>query len=171
MQLYHHARLNSNCNQYLCVQQSPQTMLVWQMVFGPVLKMHILMSGCFTWMHQAKLVQFPPHSRNMRMSKKSLRPTHQTNWTVFTPLVFSSTGGLGREATISYKRLADLLAHKRDKPYPVIMAWLRCKLSFAAVCSSILCIRGSISSANHPVRDLFDITLATSEGGVSLAWH
>ena len=45
---------------------------------------------------------------------------------VFTPLVFSSTGGIGREATIFYKRLADLLAHNRDKPYiyPVIMGWL-----------------------------------------------
>ena len=87
---------------------------------------------------------------------------------VFTPLVFASTGGLGREATTFYKRLADLLANKRDKPYPVVMGWLRCKLSFAAVRSSILCIRGSRSSANRPVRDHFDITLATSEGGVPL---
>ena len=60
---------------------------------------------------------------------------------VFTPLVFASTGGLGQEATTFYKRLADLLANKRDKPYPVVMGWLRCKLSFAAVRSSILCIR------------------------------
>ena len=37
---------------------------------------------------------------------------------VFTPLVFLSTGGIGREATIFYKRIADLLG---DKPYPVIM--------------------------------------------------
>ena len=37
---------------------------------------------------------------------------------VFTPLVFLSTGGIGREATIFYKRIVDLLG---DKPYPVIM--------------------------------------------------
>ena len=47
-------------------------MLVVLMVFGPVLKMHILISGCFTQTHQAMLVQFPLHSRNMRMSKKEL---------------------------------------------------------------------------------------------------
>ena len=29
---------------------------------------------------------------------------------VFTPLVFTSTGGMGREATVFYRRLADLFA-------------------------------------------------------------
>ena len=37
------------------------------------------------------------------------------------------------------------------------MGWLRCKLSFAAVCSSILCIKGRGSSINHLIQD-FDIT-------------
>ena len=82
---------------------------------------------------------------------------------VFTPLVFSTTGGMGSEATTFYKRLADMLASKQQKPYSVIMNWLRCKLSFAAVRSSIMCIRGTRSSINRPFRDA-DIALATSEG-------
>ena len=84
---------------------------------------------------------------------------------VFTPLVFSTTGGMGREATTFYKRLADRLARKRQMPYPVVISWLRCKLSFATVRSSIMCIRGTRSSINRPLRDA-DITLATSEGGI-----
>ena len=84
---------------------------------------------------------------------------------VFTPLVFSTTGRMGREATTFYKRLADRLARKRQMPYPVVISWLRCKLSFAAVRSSIMCIRGTRSSINRPLRDA-DITLATSEGGI-----
>ena len=84
---------------------------------------------------------------------------------VFTPLVFSTTGGMGREATTFYKRLADMLARKQQMPYPVVISWLRCKLSFAAVRSSIMCIRGTRSSINRPLRDA-DITLATSEGGI-----
>ncbi len=84
---------------------------------------------------------------------------------VFTPLVFSTTGGLGREATTFYKRLADMLARKRDKPYSIVMSWLRCKLSFAAIRSSIMCIRGSRSYTHRPIRDI-DITLASSEGCV-----
>ena len=45
---------------------------------------------------------------------------------VFTPLVLSSTGGLGREATIFFKRLADMISLKQHHPYSVVMGWLRC---------------------------------------------
>ena len=83
---------------------------------------------------------------------------------VFTPLVFSTTGGMGREATTFDKRLADMLAQKQQTPYPVVISWLRCKLSFAGVRSSIMCIRGTRSSFNRPLRDAD--TLATSEGGI-----
>ena len=49
----------------------------------------------------------------------------------FTPLVMSLTGGLGREATVCYKRLASLLAVKWDQPYSVTMGWLQCSLSYS----------------------------------------
>ena len=52
---------------------------------------------------------------------------------VFTPLVFSTTGGMGREASTFYKRLADMIAQKRQQPYPAVMGWLRCRLSFASL--------------------------------------
>ena len=81
---------------------------------------------------------------------------------VFTPLVLSTTGGMGREATTFYKRLADMIAQKRQHPYPAVMGWLRCRLSFASLRASIMCIRGSRSSFHRGS----DITLATSEGRV-----
>lgn len=86
---------------------------------------------------------------------------------VFTPLVFSSTGGMGQEATTFYKRLASMISQKRQHPYPTVMGWLRCRLSFAALRSAIMCIRGSRSSFHRPIRggDV-DITLATSEGRI-----
>ena len=43
---------------------------------------------------------------------------------VFTPLVLSTWGGMGKEAATFYKRLADLLASKRQNPYPAVMGWL-----------------------------------------------
>ena len=84
---------------------------------------------------------------------------------VFTPLVLSTTGGMGREATTFYKRLADMISQKRQHPYPTVMGWLRCRLSFVSLRSSIMCIRGSRSSRHRPVYGS-DITLATSEGRV-----
>ena len=86
---------------------------------------------------------------------------------VFTPLVFSSTGGMGREAATFYKRLANMISQKRQHPYPTVMGWLRCRLSFASLRSAIMCIRGSRSSFHRPVHGVaLDITLATSEGRV-----
>ena len=52
---------------------------------------------------------------------------------LFTPLVFSSTGGMGNEATTFYKRLADMMSWRQQKPYSVVINWLRCRLSFAAI--------------------------------------
>ena len=108
-----------------------------------------------------------PYLRPSRKMKKRAngQRVRDVECGVFTPLFFSTTGGMGREATTFYKRLADKLAQKQQKPYPVVICWLRRKLSFAAVRSSIMCIRGTRSSFNRPPRDV-DITLATSEGGI-----
>lgn len=84
---------------------------------------------------------------------------------VFTPLVFTTTGGMGREATTFYKRLADMIAQKENKNYSTVMNWLRCRLSFATLRSAIMCIRGSRSSRHRPMLET-DIALATSEGCV-----
>ena len=91
---------------------------------------------------------------------------HEVEYRVFTPIVFSTTGEMGQKVMTFYKRLADMHAWKEKKPYSTVINWLRCKLSFAAVRSAIMCIRGTRSSTNKFIRDACgsDITLATSEG-------
>ena len=82
----------------------------------------------------------------------------------FTPLVLSLTGGLGNAAKVCYKRLASMIASKRDQPYSKIMAWLKCSLSFCLLRSSIRCIRGSRSTCNHATKQrLPPVDLVTSE--------
>ena len=75
----------------------------------------------------------------------------------FSPLVFSLTGGMGPTASVFYKRLASLLAEKWDQPYSSTIGWLRCRLTFSLLRSSIMCIRGARSSTNN-----FDTQLAAS---------
>ena len=69
----------------------------------------------------------------------------------FTPLVMSTTGGMGKAATTFYKRLASMLSEKRDVPYAKTLNWIRCRLSFALLRASIMSIRGARSSRHHPV--------------------
>ena len=80
----------------------------------------------------------------------------------FTPLVLSATGGLARQATVFYKRLASLLSSKFNQPYSQTMNWLRCRLSFALLRAAIQCIRGARSSRGYAFFTP-QIDLATSE--------
>jgi len=67
----------------------------------------------------------------------------------FTPLVFATTGGMGWEATLFYKRLADQISEKRNTIYSKTMAWIRCTLSFSLLRSAVMCIRGSRSTSHR----------------------
>ena len=72
-----------------------------------------------------------------------------------TPLVFVTTGGMGQEATLFYKRLADLIADKENTTYYKTTAWIRCTLSFSLLHSSVTCIRGSRSKTHRvPIANL-----------------
>ncbi len=61
----------------------------------------------------------------------------------FTPLVFSLCGGMGQEAAVVVKKLADALAMKRNESYSRIVSWMRCCLAFSLARSAIRCVRGS----------------------------
>ena len=88
------------------------------------------------------------------------------------PLIFSSSGGMGKAATTTYKHLAHLISQKWSSPYLVVMGWLRCSLRFSLLRSSITCIRGSRSRSKHPgVPPTVD--LAVAEGRLTepmLTW-
>ena len=79
----------------------------------------------------------------------------------FTPLVFSTNGGMGRECQVFYKRLAMMLAEKRSVPLHESIAFIRSKISFSLLRSSLLCIRGSRSIWNRE-SNISDIELTNS---------
>ena len=83
----------------------------------------------------------------------------------FTPLVFSTAGGIGPSASIFYKRLASQLSELHNKPYSQVLCLIRCQLSFSLLRSAIMCLRGARSSKHRPVRpDISSVDLALSEG-------
>ena len=87
----------------------------------------------------------------------------------FTPLVMSLTGGVSNAANTFYKRLASMLSEKWDLPYSKTLAWMRCKLSFALLRSSIQCIRGARSANGRASRGATPpADLAVSEAELNL---
>jgi len=63
----------------------------------------------------------------------------------FTPLVFSIYGGMGRECSMLYSKLAQRISEKKNLNQSITTNWMRTKLSFALLKSALLCIRGSRS--------------------------
>ena len=59
-----------------------------------------------------------------------------------TPLVFTVQGGCGKECNAFLKQLAEKITKKSGEDQPAVMAWIRTKLSFALVRTSVVCLRG-----------------------------
>ena len=83
----------------------------------------------------------------------------------FTPLVFSSCGGMGFEATVVMKKLAASLAMKRNDPYSRVVTWICCSLAFFLARSAIRCLRGSRSLRRRTL-ELVPVDLISAEAGL-----
>ena len=64
-------------------------------------------------------------------SKRVLDIEHGT----FTPLVFITTGGMGKECLMYHSRLAQLIAIKKGEQYAKTISWIRTRTSFALLIS------------------------------------
>lgn len=84
----------------------------------------------------------------------------------FSPLVFSTAGGMVPIATVVFKRLASIVAEKRNISYSRLLNWMTCRISFSLLRSSIMCLRGARSSHLSPAFSIDTINLAYSEGKV-----
>ncbi len=130
--------------------------------------------------HRSDVRVFNPHSNSYRGSELTacyrrhegekrrayehrVREVEQGS---FTPLVLSTSGGMGRAATVVYKRLATLISTKREQPYSNVMGWLRCHLSFSLLRSTVMCLRGSRSRQGFVPHFEAPVDLVLREGRI-----
>ena len=72
--------------------------------------------------HSTILTCFLSHDREKRrIYEQRLRDVERGS---FTPLVFSALGGVSRPTEVTYKRLASLLATKRDQHCNIVISFL-----------------------------------------------
>ena len=58
----------------------------------------------------------------------------------FTPLAFTTTGGMSDECQRYHSRLAELLAVKKQENYASTIIWIRTRVSFAILRSALVCL-------------------------------
>ena len=63
----------------------------------------------------------------------------------FTPLVFTTTGGMSQECQRYHSRIADLISSEKQEDYATTIAWIRTKASFAILRTALVCLRGARS--------------------------
>ena len=113
----------------------------------------------FFWWHQYRI---SVHAKNLYWYTS----TASYNVTCISLLVFSTSEGMEKADTITYKHLAHFLSEKWSSPYSVVMGRPRCSLGFSLLHSSVMCIRRSCSRSKHPCVPPA-INLAVDEGYLS----
>ena len=63
----------------------------------------------------------------------------------FTPLVFTTTGGMSQECQRYHSRLAELISSKKQEEYATTITWIRTKMSFTILGTALVCLRGTRS--------------------------
>ena len=82
----------------------------------------------------------------------------------FTPLIFETNGGMGKECKMFIKHLAEELAEKDLEGYPVVISWLRTRISFEILKSVNSTIRGSCQPFfRSEVADDFKVNCAAAD--------
>ena len=76
----------------------------------------------------------------------------------FTPLVFTTSGGMGPECTRYHKKVARLISLKTKEEYSQVMNHLRTRLRFTLLRSTLIALRGERGKPKKPVGSMTDLS-------------
>ena len=87
----------------------------------------------------------------------------------FTPLVFSCYGGMTKECSAFFKRLAILISEKNGHRYEEVSSYIRTRLCFSLIRMAVLCIRGWSGAAvnDHQKVSEMDIPSVVDDARIS----
>ena len=76
----------------------------------------------------------------------------------FTPLIFTTTGGMGPECSKFFKRLSEMIAIKRGEDYPIVVNHIRTRIRVSLLKSVLVALRGERGKRRRkdptPISDL-----------------
>ena len=76
----------------------------------------------------------------------------------FSPLIFSTSVGMGPIATVVYKWIATLIAEKRDQPYSRTLFWICYKLSLVSTVCTCANDSGNLLRTS-PIMDMLHVVV------------
>ena len=76
----------------------------------------------------------------------------------FTPLVFTTSGGMAPECTKFHKKVAQLISLKTKENYPQVMNHLRTRLRFTLLKSTLIALRGERGASKKTPNNIGDLS-------------
>ena len=79
----------------------------------------------------------------------------------FTPLVFTTSGGMAPECTKFHKKIAQLISFKTKEEYPQVMNHHRTRLRFCVLRSTLIALRGERGKRRGPNTNISELSFDT----------
>ena len=141
-------------------------------LYGPLQKImfdvRIFHLNALTYRNREIFSVYKQHEEKKR--KKYEQRVIQIEKCSFTPLVYSITGGMAPKPQEFYKRLASLVAEKRNERYEDVMGTMRTKLVFSFLKSVLVSLRGHKGKRNYaPATPISCLSFNLIPGGVKKA--
>ncbi len=106
-----------------------------------------------------------------RKMKKYNNRIIQVEKGTFTPLIYTTSGGWGPQATRYHKRLATKISQKRGEEYASVMSYMRTRIRFSILRSTLIAIRGERGKRPMSTQPMcatsFNLIPASMEAGCS----
>ena len=83
----------------------------------------------------------------------------QVERATFTPVVFSTTGGIGKEAQILLKKIAERTSRKSGQEYSDVMRFLRVRVRFDLLKTTIIALRGARGKRTSTPANIEDVDM------------
>ena len=85
----------------------------------------------------------------------------QVERATFTPLIFSTSGGMAQECTKYHKKLAELVANKTKEDYSKVMNHIRTRVRFTLLKSTLIAIRGVRGKQQKGTKSISELSFNT----------
>ena len=113
-------------------------------------------------MTHKQLYENAEHSKNREYKQRINEVEHAD----FTPLIFTTAGGMGPKTRVFLKRVTERLSETKDVHPSVMAGWVRCRFSFALLRTTLICLRGSRKKRKYVSVDVNDVERAVHESQI-----
>ena len=132
---------------------------IWSPMERTFLDVRILHPNCPSYQGKSVKKLYEEHEKQKKRSYN--QRVIQVERATFTPLIFSTSGGMAQECTRYHKKIAELLANKTKEEYPKIMNHIRTRVRFTLLKSTLIAIRGVRGKPEKPTKSLSELSFNT----------